>query len=238
MDIGKSFSYPFEDDSWLTKLLIGALVSAIPILNFAWLGYIADLIKNVMDSASRPLPEWSDFGDKFVKGLLLWLAGVVYSLPALVFACIPLGFLFLTGLSENSDLQDTLAAAFTGIGLILSCIILIYALALSFYYPAVFINFARKGGTFGSCFEFGEIMRIVSTNTSRYLTAWLVSIVAGIVVGIVLGVVSTIIGLIPCVGWILGWLIGAVGGVYIFTIFAHLFGQVAASPAPMAMTEI
>jgi len=237
MDIGKSFSYPFEDDSWLSKLLIGALVSAVPVLNFAWLGYIADLIKNVMDSASRPLPEWGDFGNKFVKGLLLWLAGVVYSLPALVFACIPLGFVFLTVPSENSDLQDTLAAAFTGIGLILGCIILIYALALSFYFPAVYINFARKE-TLGSCFEFGEIMRIVSTNTSRYLTAWLVSIVAGIVVGIILGIVGAVVGLIPCVGWIVGWLVGAIGGVYIFTIFAHLFGQVPASPAPMAMTEM
>jgi hypothetical protein len=237
MDIGKSFSYPFEDESWLSKLLIGALVSAVPIINFAWLGYIADLIRNVMGGASRPLPEWGDFGDKFLKGLFLWLAGVIYSIPALIFACIPFGFILLTAPSEGSEIQDALAAALTGIGLILTCIIILYALALSFYFPAVFINFARKE-TFGSCFEFGEITKIVSTNTSKYLTAWLVSIVAGIMVGIVLGIVSTIIGLIPCIGWIVGWLIGAIGGVYIFTIFAHLFGQVAASPGAMVTTPM
>jgi Protein of unknown function (DUF4013) len=235
MDIGKSFSYPFEDNNWLSKLLIGALVSAVPILNFAWLGYIAELIRNVMDGMSRPLPEWSDFGDKFVKGLLLTLAGVIYSLPALIFACIPFGFLFLTTPTEGSNLQDAMAVAFTGIGLVLGCIFLIYALALSFGFPAVYINFARKG-TFGSCFEFGEITKIISANLTKYLTAWLISIVAGIVVGIVLGLVSAVVGLIPCIGWVVGWLIGSVGGVYIFTIFAHLFGQVAASPGTTMMT--
>jgi len=60
MDIGKSFSYPFEDNKWLSKLIIGALVSIVPILNFAWAGYLIDLLKNVINKAAEPLPEWTD----------------------------------------------------------------------------------------------------------------------------------------------------------------------------------
>jgi Protein of unknown function (DUF4013) len=235
MDIGKSFSYPFEDNDWLSKLFIGALVSAVPILNFAWLGYIVDLLRNVMDGASLPLPDWSDFGDKFVKGLLLWLASIIYSLPALIVACIPLGFLLVSSGAQGSDAQDVIGTVFTGIGLVLGCIFIIYALVLSFFLPAVVVNFARKG-TFGSCFEFGAITKIVTANTSRYLTAWLISIVAAIVVGIIISLVGSVLSLIPCVGWVIGWVIGAIGGVYISTIFVHLFGQVAATQMSSPMT--
>jgi hypothetical protein len=234
MDIGKSFSYPFEDENWLSKLLIGALVSAIPILNFAWIGYTADLIRNVMGGAVRPLPDWSDFGDKFVKGLLLTLAGLIYSLPALIVTCI-VGIAFVIPASQGNDMQDALGAVFSGIGILLSCLIFLYAIVLSFYIPAVYINFARKG-TFASCFAFGEIMRIVTANTSKYLTAWLISVVAGIVVGFILGLVGSVLGIIPCIGWLVAWVVGAIGGVYIFTIFAHLFGQVAAQQPESPMT--
>ena len=30
MDIGKSFSYPFEDNQWLSKLGLGAVISMVP----------------------------------------------------------------------------------------------------------------------------------------------------------------------------------------------------------------
>ena len=59
MNIGKAFSYPFEDDEWLTKLFLGAIVSAVPILNFAWTGYTVDILRNVTDGVSLPMPDWS-----------------------------------------------------------------------------------------------------------------------------------------------------------------------------------
>lgn len=237
MDVGKSFSYQFEDNNWINKLLIGALVSAVPILNFAWLGYMVDLLRNVMDGVSLPLPQWSDFGEKFMKGLIVWFAGIVYSLPAILLGCIPFSVLAFTGGTESGNLQDTLLTAFTGLGLIFGCLLFLYFLALSFFFPAVYINFARKGN-FASCFAFSEIIRTVSTNLNKYLTAWLVSIVAGIVVGLIVGIVSAVLGIIPCLGWILAWLIGAIGAVYGFTIYAHLFGQAVSPPSMASPTTI
>jgi len=230
MDIGKSFSYPFEDDDWLSKLFLGTIVSLIPILNFAWTGYTVDIVRNVNDGVSLPMPEWSDFGDKFVKGFLIWAAGFIYALPALIIGCLPIGFLVIPASIEGSDISGTVISLFTGIGIFLICLLALYFLALSFYFPAVFINFARKG-TFGSCFEIGEIFKIVSKNTSKYLTAWLVSIVGAIVVGIVVTLISIVLGFIPCIGWVLMWLISALSSVYLFAVYAHLFGQVAAPEA-------
>ncbi|MCJ7535242.1 MAG: DUF4013 domain-containing protein [Anaerolineales bacterium] len=231
MDIGKSFSYPFEDDEWLTKLFLGAIVSAVPILNFAWTGYTVDIMRNVIDGVSMPMPAWSDFGDKFVKGFLVWAAGFIYTLPALIIACLLLGLLIIpvsseTGM-ESLTRTETLASVFTGIGIFFICLLVIYLLAFSFYFPAVYINFARKG-TFGSCFEIRESIKIVSQNTSKYLTAWLVSIVGAIVVGIIVMLVSLVLAIIPCIGWLITWVISALSSVYIFTLYSHLFGQVVA----------
>jgi hypothetical protein len=237
MDIGKSFSYPFEDKEWLSKLFLGAIVSVIPILNFAWTGYSVNIVRNVIDGVSLPLPEWSDFGNKFVKGFLIWAAGFIYALPALVLGCLPIGLLVIPASTEGSNISDSFLSVFTGVGILLACLIVLYSLALSFYFPAVFINLARKG-TFGSCFEIGEIIKIISQNTSKYLTAWLVSIVGGVVVGIVVSLLSIVLWVIPCIGWILMWLISALSSVYLFTLYAHLFGQVVAPEATsVSITE-
>ncbi len=227
MDIGKSFSYPFEDDEWLTKLFLGAIVSAVPILNFAWTGYTVDILRNVADGVSRPMPDWGDFGDKFVKGFFIWAAGFIYTLPAMIIACLPLGFLIIPASMESSNTTDTLISVFTGVGILFLCLLVLYLLAFSFYFPAVYINFARKG-TFGSCFEISAIIKIVSENSSKYLTAWLVSIVGAILVGIIVMIVSVVLAFIFCIGWVLTWVISALSGVYLFAIYAHLFGQVVA----------
>jgi len=36
MDVGKSFSFQFEDKEWLNQLGLGAIIALAPILNFAW----------------------------------------------------------------------------------------------------------------------------------------------------------------------------------------------------------
>jgi hypothetical protein len=237
MDIGKAFTFPFEDDEWLTKLFLGAIVSLVPILNFAWGGYTVDILRNVIDGVSHPLPAWSDFGEKFVKGFIIWVSGFIYALPAFVVACVPLAFLIIPANVEGTNFSDALAATFTGVGIFLICILALYLLVLTFYYPAVYINFARKG-TFGSCFEIGEIFKIISENTSKYLTAWLVSIVGAIVIIVIVSIVSLILGLIPCVGWILTWVISALSTVYLTAFYVHLFGQVVYEPATgMTVTE-
>jgi hypothetical protein len=128
---------------------------------------------------------------------------------------------------ESSNTTETLISVFTGIGILFLCLLVLYLLAFSFFFPAVYINFARKG-TFGSCFEISEIIKIVSQNTSKYLTAWLVSIVGAIVVGIIVMLVSLVLAIIPCIGWLITWVISALSSVYIFTLYSHLFGQVVA----------
>lgn len=228
MDIGKSFSFPFEDERWLSKSVIGAIVAIVPIVNFAWLGYLIELLRAVMAGTPKPLPEWGNFGEKWVKGLLLTFASMIYAIPALILACIPLTMLGGLSATQESNLSDQLGGLLAGVGGIFGCLILVYSLFLTFILPAIYINYARNS-TFSALFEFGRIIKIATDELGKYVTAWLVSLLAGIVVGLVVGILTALVGWIPCVGWALAWLVSAVGSVYIFYIYGHLFGQVGAA---------
>lgn len=237
MDIGKSFSYPFQDNKWLSKLIIGALISLVPILNFAWAGYLVDLIKNVMNKSAEPLPEWTEFGDKFMKGLYLTVAGLIYALPVICLSTIFITTASLTlGSITEGDTMNTLGSAFSGIGIVLACLAVLYGLALSFFYPAMIIHFARNEN-FGALFQIGTIIKIATSKLSPYLTAWLIGIVAAVVVSLVVGLVTGVLSFIPCLGWIIAWVLGGLSGVYISAIWMHLFGQVAAEEPMTAMVS-
>ena len=231
MDIGKSIGYVFEDQKWTSKLLLAVVVSIIPIVNFALVGYLIVIMRNVSERNPQPLPEWDNFGDKFLKGLILVVAGLIYALPALILFC-PLVFLPFT--RTSSEGQNAVAGLFAGTAFLLTCAFVIYALVISFLFPAINLNFARKG-TFGACFEFGEIWRIMSRNLGDYVVAWLIALVVVVAAGFVTGMVALLIGWIPCLGWIAAWLITGLGSVWAATVYAHLFGQIGRQPPDQAM---
>lgn len=230
MDIGKSFSYPFDDQQWVSKLGIGAVVSLVPILNFALTGYMVGIVRNMMNEVREPLPNWDDFGKKFMDGLMLVLAGFVYALPVIVLSCLPLGVMtvpaILAGDQDMQGVAEGLAAAGGVLFAGLMCLFVVYGLVLSVIAPAIFVLYAREG-TFASCFKLREVFDIIGKNASAFFTAWGISLVAGLVVGLVAGIVSSIIGLIPCLGWIVSIVITLGVSVYLSMIYSHLFGQFA-----------
>src|SRR5262249_1297336 len=99
MDLGRSFTYMFEDKDWVAKLaigggiiLLGAIffwVLLIPLISAYALvvGYALVVIKNVYDGSPTPLPEWSNLGDFFVKGLTALVGILIWFIPVIVLAC-------------------------------------------------------------------------------------------------------------------------------------------------------
>ena len=228
MDIQKSFSYPFEDRDWMTKLGLGALIGLVPVLGLAWSGYMVEIIRNVMAGRVDPLPTWDDLGRKFADGLILFAAGLIYALPLLLLFGIPLTMMLFSGvLSGSHDLQD-IAGTLAGLGGVLfaafSCVALLYGLALSIVYPAILVIFARRG-TFSSCFDFAAITGLISRASGPFFMAWGMSLVAGLLVGAVISIVTAVVGWIPCIGWAISLVLTLATGVYVTSIHAHLFGQ-------------
>ena len=86
MDIAKSFTYVFDDEQWVSKVGMGALVSLlsfliipIPLLT----GWLVGITRNVMNGEKHPMPAWDDLGTLFRDGLSLLVASLVYTLPFL-----------------------------------------------------------------------------------------------------------------------------------------------------------
>ncbi len=228
MDIGKSFTFPFEDEQWISKLGIGAAVTLVPILNFAWSGYMVELIQNVTNQDPKPLPAWDNLEKKFLNGLILFAVGLVYALPILIVFCLPLGLFGLSGLlSGNRDLQDTARTIASAGGVLfycLLCVFLLYGAALSIVYPAVLLQFSRLG-TFASCFKFREIFEMISKRMDLFFTAWGVSLAASLGVGLISGAVNALFAWIPCIGWVVGMVVVLASTVYSSVVYSHLFGQ-------------
>ena len=227
MDVGKTLTYTFDDEKWLSKLGLGALFSLVPILNFAWLGYYIEVMRNVTQGKELPLPEWDDVGDKFMKGLIVAVAGFIYALPGLIVFCGALGIMIIPAIIEDQDTQGAIAAVTSIAGLTLICCIGLYFLVFSFVFPAAQLRYSRYG-TFQSLFQLGEVFRLISANVSDYLVAWVITLGAGLVVSFAVGAVGAILGWIPCLGQILTWAIATLAGVWASAVTAHLFGQVGA----------
>ncbi len=74
-NLGRSFSYMFEDEDWFQKILIGAafcLLSLVLIGIPFVLGYLLQVARQSSHGKELPLPAWDNLGDKFVSGLLFF----------------------------------------------------------------------------------------------------------------------------------------------------------------------
>lgn len=228
MDAEKSFTFPFEDKEWISKLGLGALILMVPILTFAWSGYLVDIIRNVMSGNPKPLPAWDDLGKKFNEGLILFGAMLIYASPIIVAVCLPLGITTASGLfSGNNNSQDmsriiTEAGGILFLGLL--CVAFLYGLVLSILYPAILILFAREG-TFAACFKLREAMTLIRKNAGPFFIAWALGLAASLGAGLLAGFANLAIGFIPCIGWVIGLALSFASSIYANAVYAHLFGQ-------------
>lgn len=108
MDINKAVRYVTEDKTWLSKLLIGVLMSVLSFLIVPALilqGYVVKIIRRVMSGQWDGLPEWDDWGKLLRDGFFVTVAEIVYTLPfillIIVGAAATGGLTSVTG-SENA----------------------------------------------------------------------------------------------------------------------------------------
>ena len=188
MDIGKSFGFVFEDEKWVSKVLIGGLVNLIPIVNLATIGYGLRTLKNVAAGEERPLPNWEDFGDYFVKGLMIFVAVLIYAIPLILLAAMAA---VVAAVAGSGGRQDAVTGIFGLCTAALTCVEIVYGLLLVLWFPAAVVKYAASE-EFSAFFRFGEIWGFISHNLGGYIVAiivaWLASLLAGIVGGILCGV--------------------------------------------------
>lgn len=203
MDIGSAFTYVFDDQDWIKKLAIGGGIAFVglilsPILVGLALflpigGYMLQTLKNVRDGQPTPLPEWTDFGSLFSKGLMVFVIALVYNIPALLIACASAGVNFAT-----QQLDPDTAAALGFVAICLSCVQIILSLLGNAILPSALIRYAQYD-TLGSAFQFGEIFSFIRGNIGDYIIALLLSWVAQLIAGF--GIILCVVGVFFTFFW-------------------------------------
>ena len=211
MDIGKSFSFAFEDEDKVAKLLIGALIALIPIVNFAALGYIAELVRNVRAGQERPLPAWDRFGEYFVDGLKIIVGWLIYFVPMILLVCafsvVTIG---VSGGVNSSDVEAVMGV----LSICFTCLILPLAFIPYLAIPAILVRFAETG-EIGPLFNFRSLWEFVQQNTGGYIIVVLISIAMLSFVA-PLGIIACGIGVFFTQWWA-------------YLVTGHLTGQLARS---------
>jgi len=212
MDFGLAFSYVFEDEDWLKKLALASLLCLTGIGIIPVLGWGLEVIRRVIKEEPEPLPDWSEFGQYFVKGILVVLVVFIYSLPIIVVGSCNAGAGTLLG---NTG-EDFATPAIWILTMCLSCLYIIYGLGISLVVPAALGNYAASG-EFGSVFKLGKIFKIVKDNLGNYGLVFLGMLLSNIIAP--LGTVACGIGL-------------AVTTAYAILFNSHLIGQAYKVAAP------
>lgn len=213
MDIGSSFTYMFEDESWIKKILIGGIVSLVPIVNFAAMGYVVEVIRNVRDGRPTPLPEWDQFGQMWMSGLWLFLIFLVYSIPIIILACISGIATAAMGTALEGASADAVGGTMGIVSTCLSCLMGLWGLVIGVLSPAIMIRFAETG-QFNSAFQFGEVVNVAKANVGSYVIVLILLWVAIYIIG-PLGAIACIVGIIFTI-------------FYAYLIAGNLLGQLAA----------
>lgn len=210
MDIGRAFSYVFEDKDWVGKLVVLGMLTlfaGIPLLGLFPLaiviGYMVQLVDNVRNGAPRPLPKWDSYGDQMTLGAGVLVALLVYNIPLLVVGGCSMTLVFTGG-------NDFISGV---VGLVLLCcivpLLLIYTLLI---WPLLAIGTIRYAASHNSAvfYQFGDLIETARSQSGPTFS-WMVAV---FVVNLIFGVV----GAIPCIGWV-----AALG--LTIPVHGHLLGQ-------------
>ena len=199
VNFGEAIKRPFQD---FKKLGIGALMYMIPwvsiITGFFSSGYGLECAKTAIKKKPN-LPEWSDWGNLWIRGFLMFLISVIYFLPLALLSVLFIGPLILKImggiLSSNPEtfIEGLGSAGNTLAFLGLLAVLIVYVL------PMAIMFFVEKWN-FSDAFKIGDIFK--KAFTSKYFVAWIILIVYAMVIGLIvtlLAAATTVTVIIPLI---------------------------------------
>lgn len=201
MDLGLSFTFVFQDEEWVKKILFGAV--AFLVVFIGWiplLGWMIEIARRVIRQDPEQLPDWTDLGGLFtlgLKGLVIFIvAGLLPGILAIPYA-------ILGAIANNSDTIFTIYSVCYG------CFNILYWLVLALAIPAS-LGILADTDQLGDALNPGRIFGLVRAAPTAYLMTLIGEFASGIVGNL---------GSILCV---IGWFFTMA---YAAAINGHLFGQ-------------
>jgi hypothetical protein len=202
MDFALAFSFPFQDEEWVKKIAIAAVLCLTIIGTIPVFGWSLVVTKRVISGETPVLPDWSNFGEYIMLAIKGIVVAIVFSLPIIVIT-VPVSV--ATTLVDSNDLATVIAI----VNVCLSCVSLVYGILMAFALPAAYGQLAATD-SIGSALNVGKLLGMIRAAPSAYLIAVLGYLVAGFVGS--LGVVLCVIGVFATTA-------------YSMVVEGHLYGQ-------------
>jgi len=194
---------PFSD---FKKLLLGWVFSVIPFVNLIAFGYQLECARK----PGKTLPDWKNYGQLFIKGLLSVVIWMIYSIPVMLVFFFIAGdaLLTLANLSEFNP-ETFLSEMIQSVGTALIIVMILGILVAYIGYYAI-VSYAAKY-RFKDAFDFSKIFK--GAFTKEYFFGWIV----GGLYSMILGFVGS---LIPFIG---PGIAGFISGVAFLTILGDVY---------------
>lgn len=214
LNVSRAFTFGFEDEQWIVKLLVGALlllvslvfsivlVGILPALVLS--GYSVAIARNVGRGEELPLPQWEALTGMLADGFRLAVAYFVWGLPILVLL-LP-GLLLSAAAGDNNALATVAALVLAVCG----CLAFIYGIFLALLSPIIMWQIADEE-RLGAAFDFSRILSILRANLGQVIILVVVLLAAQLV--------AALVGLLLCG---VGVLVTSIWGLW---VEGHLVGQ-------------
>jgi len=222
VDYQSALEKPFTD---IKKLLIGIILSILPIINWFAIGFYIKCSGVGKTKPSNKMPEWKNFGDLFTKGFISVAICLIYLLPALIFAILSIGPLIISFLKSipaeqlatqapekaAEILQPLLQNMIPSILAVIPFIIItVLLLLLALYvYPMAILSYLEKE-RFADAFKFGKIFK--KAFTGKYFVACLVLIL-----------VLWVLSLLDYIPWVGMPAVRFILGVITYSLFGQIY---------------
>ena len=215
MNMGQALQFAFDDNDWLVKLAMVALLTLAAIIFMPFviglipvailLGYSLAIINNVRDNRSPTLPAWRDYGELMTRGASVLPAIFLYNLPLLLVGCC----LWVLRASIGDNIIEGLATASS-----LCCLVPLLLLYTALTWPMLAVGTVKYART-GQTKVFYEVNKLYDavTTIGSFTIQWFLAT-------LLVNVVLLTIQLIPVIGQIIALMLA-------IPIHAHLLGQYA-----------
>ncbi|MDP9363849.1 MAG: DUF4013 domain-containing protein [Chloroflexota bacterium] len=215
MNVGRAFSFVFQDPRWFGKFVAAAGLLLVPILGWLLLfGYWLRLARGVVAGTDVPLPAWDGWGDLLADGLRASVVAFAWSLLPTILFLVP-------NLAEGGN-----AGLFVLGSVLLNLVVVVVT-------PAALARVAVRRSLLAGI-EGGPVVRLVGRNVRDYLVIFGLSLAliaaAGIVLALV-ALVAIVLGALTesTVGGMAFVLVVGLGALlvlpYVQSVLYHLYGQ-------------
>lgn len=227
---------PFTD---LGKLIIGIIISFIPLVNWIAKGFIIESSGMGKAKPSKDMPAWKEWGSLFFKGFAAFAIAFIYAIPALLVlmagagvGAVSLANTYIGTVIPTEMISSVIAGetppgvigdlvsenwylAMPTIATLAPIIIVGLALLLVALYitPVAVLNYL-KTKKFSKAFDMEYVFN--KAMTSKYFVVWIVA-------GIISMVASAILNLIPLVGAQIAFF---VSGVISYSLYGNVLREI------------